>query len=62
MEKHDVFISYSRADLHQVEPFVKMIEQRANVKCWIDWTGIKSGSQFEEFIVKAIDSVEVVLF
>ena len=62
MEKSVVFISYSRADLHQVEPFVKMIEQRANVKCWIDWTGIKSGSYFEEVIVKAIDAVDVVLF
>ncbi|MBE6194040.1 MAG: TIR domain-containing protein [Rikenellaceae bacterium] len=60
--KYDIFISYSRADLQQVEPFVKMIEQRANVKCWIDWTGIESGSQFEDVIVSAIDSVEVVLF
>ena len=60
--KYDIFISYSRADLQQVEPFVKMIEQRANVKCWIDWTGIESGSQFEDDIVRAIDSVEVVLF
>ena len=60
--KCDVFISYSRADLHQVEPFVKMIEQKANVKCWIDWSGIESGSQFEEVIVRAIDSVDVVLF
>ena len=60
--KHDVFISYSREDLDQVEPFVKMIEQRANVKCWIDWTGIESGAQFEDVIVRAIDSVDVVLF
>lgn len=60
--KYDIFISYSREDLDQVEPFVKMIEQRANVKCWIDWTGIESGSQFEDVIVRAIDSVEVVLF
>ena len=62
MEKYDIFISYSREDLHQVEPFVKMIEQKANVKCWIDWTGIESGSQFEDVIVRAIDSVDVVLF
>ena len=62
MEKYDVFISYSRADLHQVEPFVKMIEQKANAKCWIDWTGIESGAQFEDVIVRAIDSVDVVLF
>ena len=62
MAKYDVFISYSRKDLQQVEPFVKSIEQKTGVKCWIDWSGIESGSQFEEVIVKAIDSVDVVLF
>ena len=59
---HDVFISYSRKDLSLIEPLVKDIEKRANVKCWIDWNGIRSGSQFEDVIVKAIDSVKVVLF
>ena len=62
MKKDNLFISYSRQDLQQVEPFVKMIEQRANVKCWIDWNGIESGEQFEDVIVSAIDSVDVVLF
>ncbi len=60
--KYDVFISYSREDLLQIESFVKDIEQRANIKCWIDWTGIESGSQFEDVIVRAIDSVDIVLF
>lgn len=59
---HDVFISYSRKDLSLIEPLVKDIEKRANVRCWIDWNGIESGSQFEDVIVKAIDSVKVVLF
>ena len=59
---YDVFISYSRKDLSLIEPFVKDIEKRANVKCWIDWNGIESGSQFEDVIIKAIDSVKVVLF
>lgn len=59
---HDVFISYSREDLSLIEPLVKDIEKRANVRCWIDWNGIESGSQFEDVIVKAIDSVKVVLF
>ena len=59
---YDVFISYSRKDLSLIEPLVKDIEKRANVKCWIDWNGIKSGSQFEDVIIKAIDSVKVVLF
>lgn len=60
--KYDVFISYSRKDLQQVEPFVKSIEREAYVKCWIDWTGIISGSNFEDVIVEAIDSADVVLF
>ncbi len=59
---HDVFISSSRKDLSLVEPLVKDIEKRANVRCWIDWNGIESGSQFEDVIIKAIDSVKVVLF
>ena len=59
---YDVFISYSRKDLSLIEPLVKDIEKRANVKCWIDWNGIESGSQFEDVIIKAIDSVKVVLF
>ena len=62
MKKDNLFISYSRQDLQQVESFVKMIERRANVKCWIDWNGIESGEQFEDVIVSAIDSVDVVLF
>ena len=45
-----------------IEPLVKDIEKRANVRCWIDWNGVKSGSQFEDVIVNAIDSVKVVLF
>lgn len=60
--KYNVFISYSRDDLRQVEPLVKDIERRANVKCWIDWNGIESGAQFEDVIIKAINSVDVVLF
>ena len=59
---YDIFISYSRKDLSLIEPLVKDIEKRADVKCWIDWNGIESGSQFEDVIIKAIDSVKVVLF
>lgn len=62
MKKHDIFISYSRSDLAIVEPFVKDLESSTGVNCWIDWTGIESGSQFEETIIGAINSVDVVLF
>ena len=41
---------------------VKDIEQKAGVKCWIDWNGIETGTQFEEVIIKAIDSVDIVIF
>lgn len=62
MKKYDIFISYSREDIAVVEPFVRDLERTVGVSCWIDWTGIESGSQFEEVIVNAINSVEVVLF
>lgn len=60
--KSDIFISYSRDDLAEVEPFVKQIEARTGLRCWIDWNGIESGAEFEEKIVNAIDEVKVVLF
>lgn len=60
--KSDIFISYSRNDLAEVEPFVKQIEARTGLRCWIDWNGIESGAEFEEKIVSAIDEVQVVLF
>lgn len=60
--KSDIFISYSRDDLAEVEPFVKQIEARTGLRCWIDWNGIESGAEFEEKIVSAIDEVKVVLF
>ncbi len=60
--KSDIFISYSRNDLAEVEPFVKQIEARTGLRCWIDWNGIESGEEFEEKIVNAIDEVKVVLF
>ena len=60
--KKQIFISYSRKDLAVVEPFVKEIEVRTGLRCWIDWNGIESGAEFEKKIVEAIDQVDVVLF
>jgi len=58
----DIFISYSRDDKAIVFPFVKQIEQNLGVQCWIDLTGIKSGEEFEEVIINAIDECKIVLF
>ena len=60
--KYDVFVSYSREDLSIVQSFVRDIEQRTNVRCWVDWNCVESGEEFEKAIVRAIDSVEIVLF
>lgn len=57
-----IFISYSRHDLDIVKPIIRQIESKVNVKCWIDWDGIESGSQFKNVIVKAIDAVDTVVF
>lgn len=62
MLKYNVFISYSRSDLAIVEPFVKDVENTTGVTCWIDWTGIESGTQFEDIIIKAINDADIVLF
>ena len=56
-----IFISYSRTDRDAVHKLVRLIERESGEKCWIDLTGIDSGSQFEETIIKAIDAADVVL-
>lgn len=61
MSDSRVFVSYSRADKPQVLDIIRRIESDAGVKCWIDLTGIESGSQFEDIIIKAIDRSEVFL-
>lgn len=61
MSDSRVFVSYSRADKPKVLDIIRKIESDAGVKCWIDLTGIESGSQFEDIIIKAIDRSEVFL-
>ena len=61
--KYDVFISYSRKDLNVVEKFVKDLKARIpNLTYWFDLTGIESGEEFDEKIIKAIDNSSYVLY
>lgn len=57
-----IFISYSRFDLEVVDRIVKTIEQNTGANCWVDLTGIESGSLFEDKIIQAIDNADVLLF
>lgn len=59
---HRIFISYSRFDREKVMKMVRLIEQETGMKCWVDMTGIESGGQIEDTIVKALDQAEVLLF
>ncbi len=54
--------SYSRNDKSLVYPIVEQIEKELGIKCWIDLNGIKSGEEFEEIIIQAIDECKIVLF
>lgn len=58
----EIFISYSRDDSPIVHPFVEMIQNSLETKCWIDMDGIESGEQFEEKIIDAIERAKIVLF
>lgn len=62
IEDNVIFISYSRNDKSLVYPIVEQIEKELGIKCWIDLNGIKSGEEFEEIIIQAIDECKIVLF
>lgn len=58
-----IFISYSRKDINRVIPFVKALEKVIGEnRIWLDLSGIESGSEFEDRIIKAIDDSEIILF
>lgn len=61
MKMSRIFVSYSRSDRDAVQKLVRLIERETGEECWIDLTGVESGSQFEETIIKAIDAADVVL-
>ena len=60
--KNQIFVSYSRHDKNVVFPFVEKLNEELHLNCWIDLEGIESGEQFEDVIIHAIDSTEIVLF
>lgn len=63
MADERIFISYSRKDIHIVEPLVREIERRLDVKCWIDLDGIESDAEnFSKVICNAINTMDVFLF
>lgn len=59
----DVFISYSRRDLNLVEKIRNEIELSTGLECWMDLTGIESGSEmFVDAILEGIEKCKVFLF
>lgn len=67
LNKHDIFISYSREDLALVRQIKREIESSTNSHCWMDLNGsdggVESGSfNFAKAIVDAIENCKVFLF
>ncbi len=59
---NEIFISYSRRDFDTVKAIKDQLDRELGIECWMDIDGIESGEQFEEVIVKAINTHEVFLF
>ena len=58
----DIFISYCREDIAKARIIKDNIEKSISAKCWMDLEGIRSGAQFEEEIISAINNVKIVVF
>lgn len=59
---NEVFISYSRKDFQKVREIKKVIDQKINIDCWMDITGIESGERFKDVIISAINRHDTMLF
>lgn len=57
-----IFVSYSRRDKKKVIPFVRKIERKLGLSCWIDTSGIMGSEHFIGKIRNAIDASEIVLY
>ena len=63
IKKYDVFISYSRKDIDEVNAFVGMLKKSIPaLNVWFDIDGIESGDEFDEKIIDAIENSFCVLF
>lgn len=58
----EIFISYSRKDFDKVKAIKDEIDRELGIDCWMDITGIESGQQFEDVIIKAINGHDTFLF
>ena len=58
----EVFISYSRRDLHKVRQIKETIDNTLNINCWMDLDGIESGEQFKNIIISAINRHNTFVF
>ena len=60
---YDIFISYSRKDIHRVNRLISDLKARLpELKYWYDIDGIESADEFVEKMVSAIDRSKFVLF
>ena len=60
---HDIFISYSRADLELVKIIKEELENATGTRCWMDLEKIESGHRkFTQAIIDGIESSKVFLF
>lgn len=57
-----IFVSYSRKDLKIVQRIKNEIEENTKGKCWMDLSGIDSGTKFVRVIVAAINKSDIFLF
>lgn len=61
MDKHDIFISYSRRDKIKVDKIIEILINNGYT-VWVDVDGIESGEAFRANIVDAIENSSIVIF
>ena len=61
LSKHDIFISYSRQDIHKIQKILDFMHEKG-FSFWIDVNGSYSGESYKAVIVQAIRQSKIVLF